>query len=48
MNTYTTWVRTPNGAAIQVWLQAQSSWHAKQLFEGQYGAKNVIHLPTPA
>jgi hypothetical protein len=48
MQTYTTWVRTPNGASIQVWVQAQTSWHAKQLLESQHGAKNVIHLPTPA
>ena len=47
MNTYTTWVRTPGGV-IQVWINAQTAWHAKQLFEGQYGAKNVIHLPTNA
>lgn len=47
MNTYKTWVRDPKtGATFQVTVQANSVANAKMMFEGMYGAKNVIHLPT--
>jgi hypothetical protein len=48
MNTYTSWVRTPSGASVQVFVQANTAQQAKQLLEIQHGARNFIHLPTPA
>lgn len=49
MQTFTTWVRDPKtGASFKVTTQAETAFHAKLMFEGQYGPQNVLHLPTPA
>lgn len=47
MTNWTTWIRMPNGSIVQVYMQAESSLLAQQLFESQYGKANVVHLPTP-
>lgn len=48
MQTWVTWVRDPKtGASFKVTTQADSPGTAKMIFEGQYGAQNVLHLPTP-
>ena len=44
MNTYEAWVEI-NGVSIPVTVQAKTSWEAKQIFEGQYGADKVKTLP---
>lgn len=48
MQTWYTWVRDPRtGATFKVTVQAETNFHAKLMFEGQYGAQNVLHLPSP-
>jgi hypothetical protein len=47
MITWTSRVRTANGASVQVTVQAESMGLAKMLLESQYGAENLLHLPTP-
>jgi hypothetical protein len=47
MMTWTTRVRTANGASVQVTVHAESMGLAKMLLESQYGAANLLHLPTP-
>ena len=49
METWITWIRDPRtGATIKVSVQAGDPGSARTLFEMQYGAENVLHLPTPA
>jgi len=49
MQTWITWIRDPRtGATIKVSVQAGDPGSARTLFDMQYGAENVLHLPTPA
>lgn len=49
MTTWVTWIRDPRtGASIKVSVRADDPGSARALFEAQYGAENVLHLPTPA
>jgi hypothetical protein len=48
METFTNWVRLPNGATVQVFVQANSHGAAQMLFEAQYGKANLLHLATLA
>ena len=44
MNTYEATVKLPQGGMAKVMVQANSTNHAKQLLELQYGTGRVINL----
>jgi hypothetical protein len=45
MNTYSAYVRA-NGFIVQTHIQANNVSDAIFLLKGQYGADNLVHLPT--
>jgi len=40
--TYEVQVRLPSGGVTRVRVQADSTWHARQLVEGMYGPANFM------
>ena len=44
MNTYEATVKLPQGGMAKVMVQANSTNHAKQLLELQYGAGRITNL----
>lgn len=40
--TYEVQVRLPSGSVTRVRVQAESTWHARQLVEGMYGPANFM------
>ncbi len=47
MKTYVAYVRIqPQGWVVETQILANSSQDAYFLLQGQYGANNVVHLPT--
>ena len=40
--TYEVQVRLPLGSVTRVRVQAESTWHARQLVEGMYGPANFM------